>query len=76
MVYAVLGLHILCWCWCPEIGTSSMDWAQLRGFFYLKTETDSSLRNIVFLNKNRMMDNILKHNNCIVLNIFNLYAFK
>jgi hypothetical protein len=19
----------LCWCWCPEIGTSSIDWAQL-----------------------------------------------
>jgi hypothetical protein len=25
----VLTLHILlCWFWCPEIGTSSIDWAQ------------------------------------------------
>jgi hypothetical protein len=30
--------------------------------FYLKTETDSSLRNIVLLNKNRTMDNVQKHN--------------
>jgi hypothetical protein len=20
---------ILCWCWCPNVGTSSIDWAQL-----------------------------------------------
>jgi hypothetical protein len=32
----------LCWCWCPEIGTSSINWAQLNRF-YLKTETESSL---------------------------------
>jgi hypothetical protein len=30
----------------PEIGTSSIDWAQLSRF-YLKTETESSLRNVV-----------------------------
>jgi hypothetical protein len=37
------------WCWhrCPEIGTSSIDWAQLSRF-HLKTETESSLRNVVF----------------------------
>jgi hypothetical protein len=29
------------------IGTSSIDWAQLSRF-YLKTETESSLRNVVF----------------------------
>jgi hypothetical protein len=23
---------ILCWCWCPEIGTNSIDWAQLSRF--------------------------------------------
>jgi hypothetical protein len=42
------------WCWyrCPEIGTSSIDWAQLSRF-YLKTETESSLGNVVFLNKKR-----------------------
>jgi hypothetical protein len=49
------------WCWyrCPKIGTSSIDWAQL------KTETKSSLQNVVFLNKNRTMDNVRKHNICI-----------
>jgi hypothetical protein len=31
----------------PEIGTSSMDWAQLSRF-HLKTETVSILRNAVF----------------------------
>jgi hypothetical protein len=30
-----------------EIGTSSIDWAQLRRV-YLKTETKSSLQNVVF----------------------------
>jgi hypothetical protein len=33
---------ICCWHRCPEIGSSSIDWAQLRKF-YLKTETESSL---------------------------------
>jgi hypothetical protein len=33
------------WCWCPETGTSSVDWAQLSRF-HLKTETESSLRNV------------------------------
>jgi hypothetical protein len=43
------------------------DWilAQLSSF-YLKTEPESSLRNAVYiLNKNRTMDNVDKHNNCI-----------
>jgi hypothetical protein len=31
----------------PEIGTSSIDWTQLSRFF-LKTETEFSLRNVVF----------------------------
>jgi hypothetical protein len=31
----------------PEIETTSSDWAQLSKF-YLKTETESSLRNVVF----------------------------
>jgi hypothetical protein len=38
---------IMCWCWCPETGTGSIDWAQLSKF-HLKTEIESSLRNIVF----------------------------
>jgi hypothetical protein len=39
------------WFWyrCLEKGTSSIDWAQLSKF-YVKTETESSLRNVVFLN--------------------------
>jgi hypothetical protein len=36
---------VLCWNLCPEM-TSSIDWAQLSRF-HLKTETESSLRNIV-----------------------------
>jgi hypothetical protein len=47
MVCAVFGLYALSWCWyrCPEIRTSSLDWAQLSRF-YRKTETESSLRNV------------------------------
>jgi hypothetical protein len=48
--------------WCSEIGTSSIDWAQLSRF-HLKTETESSLWNV--FNKNRTMDNVQKYNNCI-----------
>jgi hypothetical protein len=47
-IYAVLGFHILSCVgagWCPEIGTSSNDWAPLSSF-NLKTETESSLRNV------------------------------
>jgi hypothetical protein len=33
----------------PEIGTSSIDWAQL-STFHLKKETESSLRNVEYLN--------------------------
>jgi hypothetical protein len=47
MVYAVLGLYILCWWWFPEIGTSSIDSVQLSRF-YLKTGTESSYQNVVF----------------------------
>jgi hypothetical protein len=49
MVCALIGLYTLFWCWhrYPEIGTSSIDWAQL-STFYVKTERESSLRNVVF----------------------------
>jgi hypothetical protein len=50
-------------CTGPEIGTSSIDWAQLSRF-YLQTETEFSLRNIVFLDKDRTMDNVQKYNMC------------
>jgi hypothetical protein len=53
------------------IGTSSIDWAQLSRF-YLKTEAVSSLRKVVFLSKNRTMDNVQKHNICRELSIYSL----
>jgi hypothetical protein len=45
----------------PKIGSSSIDWPQLSRF-YLKTETESILRNVI-LNTNRTMDNVQKRNN-------------
>jgi hypothetical protein len=36
---------IVCWFLCPEIGTSYIDLAQLNRF-HLKSETESSLRNL------------------------------
>jgi hypothetical protein len=42
---------------------SSIDWAQFSRF-HLKTEIESSLRNVV-LNKNMTMNNAQKHNNWI-----------
>jgi hypothetical protein len=55
----------------PETGTSSVDLAQ-QSRFYLKTATESSLRNAVFpkinrtvfLDKDRTMDDVQKHNIC------------
>jgi hypothetical protein len=44
--------------------TNYIDWAQM-STFYLKTETEFSLRNAVCLNKNMTMDNVQKHNVCI-----------
>jgi hypothetical protein len=48
---------------CPEIGSSSIDWTQLSRS-YLKTDTESSLRNVVLedkqddvLGKGKAMDN-------------------
>jgi hypothetical protein len=41
-----LEIPLLC-CWCPEIENSSIYWAQL-STFYLKSETESSLRNVLF----------------------------
>jgi hypothetical protein len=73
MVCAELDLYTLSWCWYkyPEVGNSSIDWAQL-STFYLKTETESSLRN-VFLNINRAMGNVQKHNIYICVVIVILY---
>jgi hypothetical protein len=65
MVCAVLGLYTLSWFWYgyEEIGNSSVEWTQLSRF-QLKTESESSLRNVVLLNKNRRMENVQKHNIC------------
>jgi hypothetical protein len=64
MICVVLGLYTLSWCWyrCLERGTSSIDRVELSRF-YLKMETESSLRNVV-LYKNRTTDNIKKHKVC------------
>jgi hypothetical protein len=54
----------------PEIATMSIDWAQLSRF-YLKTDRIRSLKCCVLkykqdgvLDKNRMLDNVQKHNVC------------
>jgi hypothetical protein len=59
-------IPILRWCWCPEMGTSSIDLAQLSRF-YLKTETESSFRNAVCLNKkpDDVTHCVQKHNDYI-----------
>jgi hypothetical protein len=47
-----------------EIGTSSIYWAQLSRF-YLRTEIESNLQNVVFLNildKDETMDNVQEYN--------------
>jgi hypothetical protein len=83
MVYAVLGLYTPSWCWYsyPEIWNRSIDWAQLSRF-YLKTETEYNLRNAVFCNinrpvfldKDRTIDNVQKHN--IRINIPSSQTFR
>jgi hypothetical protein len=46
-MYCAWFIHpIFCWCWYSVIGTSSINRAQLSRF-HLKTETESSLRNVV-----------------------------
>jgi hypothetical protein len=46
------------------IGASSIYWIQLSRF-YLRTETESSLRNVwFFLKMDKTMDNVQKHNTC------------
>jgi hypothetical protein len=38
---------VVCWCRCLEIGTGSISWGKLSKF-HLKTETESSSRNVMF----------------------------
>jgi hypothetical protein len=61
MVCAVLGFYTL-----SEIGTSSIDAAQLNRF-YLKTERKSSPRNVVFSIINGTTNDVQKHNICYIL---------
>jgi hypothetical protein len=74
MVLCYLWLVYLVWCWygCPEVETSCTDFAQLSRV-YLKTETESSLRNVVLLNKKRATDNVPKHNVCTIILIGEQY---
>jgi cbb3-type cytochrome oxidase subunit 3 len=59
VVYAVLY-----WFWRPEIGTSSIDRAQLSRLL-LKDGDKSIVSEILFSNnKNRAVDNVQKANNC------------
>jgi hypothetical protein len=68
---SVFRENLLSWAPSPGIGISSIDWAQVNRF-YLKTETESSLRNVIFwninrtmfLDKNRTLDNVQKQNIC------------
>jgi hypothetical protein len=38
---------ILCWCWCLELGTNSVDWVQLSKF-HLKTDRIQSAKCYAF----------------------------
>jgi hypothetical protein len=58
--------RILYWCWCPEIGTSYTDWAQLIRLICEDGGRIQSLKRRL-LNKNRTMVEVQKLNNCIRL---------
>jgi hypothetical protein len=63
---------VFCWFWCPEIGTSSIDWAQLSRPLPEDRDSPSSK---TFLNKNRMMDNVQKGNHCRNVHTQGCYYF-
>jgi hypothetical protein len=71
--YTPRGNPITSGAYSAEIGNSSVDWVQVSRF-HLKTETESSLRNVCVLNKNRTVDNVEKHNECI--NILSSQIFR
>jgi hypothetical protein len=54
---------VLCWFWCPETGTRSINWAQLSRFLPEDRDRDQSLKRCFYIT-NRMMDNAQKTNNC------------
>jgi hypothetical protein len=57
---------ILFWHWFLDIRTSSTDWAQLSRFPREDRDRIQSLK-LWVLNKNRTLDNVQKHANCIVV---------
>jgi hypothetical protein len=81
MFLAIVHRPLFIWKHRPEIRTSSIDWAQLSRL-HLKTEAESSLLNVVFwktnrsvfLGKDRMMNNVQKHNICS--NVSSLHTFR
>jgi hypothetical protein len=54
-----------------EIGTSSIDWAQLSRF-HLWMETGLVYEMLLILNGTRTMDKVQKHNNCINVPLLDL----
>jgi hypothetical protein len=54
---------ILCWCRCPEIGTSFINLGQLSRLSPEDGDRIQSPKRCV-LKKNKMMDYVQKHNNC------------
>jgi hypothetical protein len=64
VLYCGLFIHpILWWCYFPEIGTSSMNWAQLKSLLPEHKDRIHSLIRCV-LNKTQMADNVQKLKNC------------
>jgi hypothetical protein len=62
----VLGLYTPSWCWykCPEIGTSTIDWAHLR-VLPEDGDTIQSPKRRVLKHKQSEMDNVQKHSICV-----------
>jgi hypothetical protein len=57
---AWLAYPVWCWYRCLETGSKSIDWAQLNRF-YLKTEAESSLRNVTVYEYSLTFCNLLCH---------------
>jgi hypothetical protein len=67
MIYVVVGVYVvytyvsyLVVCWCPQRGTSSIDWVQLVMFLREDGDRIKSPERCV-LNKTRTLDDIQKH---------------
>jgi hypothetical protein len=53
---------------------SSIDWTHLSSF-HMKTETESTFRNIVCFKQNRTMNNVQKHNKFITIKLSQIFRF-